>query len=293
MLGKGLSKSTLHGLDRCALWTGLAEAGVERNAVHSIKLLSQRPGRAGVGVILHIVGKPSRNWDRSSAKEIFTRLVCAQRWGTRYIVFRCWAMSVVPWQAQHELSKFLKHVCVVCKGIGVLGNGVHGRRDSKLVLCTVERTWHENTPKWYFWGKSLMTQNSMVCMVLDIICQNDSDILWHHLKPQVCFPAKSSFALESLWRLKVIDFRKIVEDGVEEATVAQLGSPAESARWALKLLNVFSSSSVAKRFWCAGNRGDKGNSMSPWKRMKTLGKMGVWSKEMDLKFTVYDLWTHE
>lgn len=35
------------------------QAGVDRSVIHSVKLLSQRPGRAGIGAILHIARKPS------------------------------------------------------------------------------------------------------------------------------------------------------------------------------------------------------------------------------------------
>lgn len=53
----------------------LAQAGVERNSIHSVKLLSQRPGRAGVGVILHIVSAEAadRVLEQLTGQEILVR----------------------------------------------------------------------------------------------------------------------------------------------------------------------------------------------------------------------------
>ncbi|CAE6966579.1 unnamed protein product [Symbiodinium natans] len=50
-----------------AVYRLLAEAGIERGAVHSVKLLSLRPGRSTVGVILRVV-------DGDAADEVMERL---------------------------------------------------------------------------------------------------------------------------------------------------------------------------------------------------------------------------
>jgi len=53
----------------------LTQAGVERNVIHSVKLLSQRPGRAGVGAILHIVSAEAaeRVLEQLTGQEILVR----------------------------------------------------------------------------------------------------------------------------------------------------------------------------------------------------------------------------
>ncbi|CAL1131659.1 unnamed protein product [Cladocopium goreaui] len=53
----------------------LTQAGVERNVIHSVKLLSQRPGRVGVGAILHIVSAEAadRVLEQLTGQEILVR----------------------------------------------------------------------------------------------------------------------------------------------------------------------------------------------------------------------------
>lgn len=53
----------------------LTQAGIERNVIHSVKLLSQRPGRVGVGAILHIVSAEAadRVMEQLTGQEILVR----------------------------------------------------------------------------------------------------------------------------------------------------------------------------------------------------------------------------